>query len=61
MIWNETTTLSYTVDLSAVGCACNAALYLVAMVSGARPALYSCADIAVGHPRSPVCCLSHGP
>ena len=31
MIWNETKTLSYTVDLSKVGCACNAALYMVAM------------------------------
>ena len=31
MLWNATRTLSYTVDLSKVGCACNAALYLVAM------------------------------
>jgi hypothetical protein len=31
MLWNASRTLSYTVDLSKVGCACNAALYMVAM------------------------------
>ena len=31
LLWNASQTLSYTVDLSKVGCACNAALYLVAM------------------------------
>lgn len=31
LLWNDSKTLSYTVDLSQVGCACNAALYMVAM------------------------------
>ena len=31
LLWNDSRTLSYTVDLSKVGCACNAALYMVAM------------------------------